>query len=327
MIHFLFPEGHDVTLKPFLRSWGRALAPRVRIHSWDEVSKAARLPAGTWVFGDFSTFPPAEAERAARVWRRIERSTQPVRLLNHPLRTRARYELLRALCEQGVNEFDVYRLTEARTPRRFPVFLRPEGEAGGPKAELLESPQALAGAIADLEARDRSREGRLIVEFAAERDARGHYRTYAALNAGGRIVPWHLLSGPDWIVKRRGDLSPEALEREMQYLETNPHEKELLRLFEIANIDWGRIDYGLVGGRIQVYEIEKNPFLMDAQAVDDPGRRHRKETQARLLCEALEALDTPADPRRRPVWIAHPSRLRRAAWLLRARLRRLGGGS
>jgi hypothetical protein len=42
--------------------------------------------------------------------------------------------------------------------------------------------------------------------------------------------------------------------------------------FELAGIEYGRIDYGIKDGRIQVREINKNPTLVNPDQLDDPTR-------------------------------------------------------
>jgi hypothetical protein len=293
VIHFVVRAAYDYTLRTFFDSWGRTLAPDVRIHTWEGLFAARRIPAGTWIFGDLERLAPAEIEHAARIWSRLERSGERLRLLNHPLRVKQRYELLRSLRERGVNDFDVYRLTEARTPRRFPVFLRGERDHRGPATGLLHTPDELRKAIGELEAGHRAREGWIATEFAAQPDARGRYRKYAAFNVGGRIVAGHVLFGRGWVVKRREERDAESQAEELRHIEKNPYEKALREVFEIAAIDWGRVDFGVVGGRVQVYEINTNPLIMGRSVPEDPERRRRKELQAGVLTEAFRAIDTP----------------------------------
>lgn len=49
---------------------------------------------------------------------------------------------------------------------------------------------------------------------------------------------------------------------EAEYLATNPHEQELRSIFAAAEIDYGRIDYALLGEQIQVWEINTNPMIV-----------------------------------------------------------------
>jgi hypothetical protein len=57
-------------------------------------------------------------------------------------------------------------------------------------------------------------------------------------------------------------VEPALLEEQIRYLESNPHEKQLMEIFRLARIEWGRIDYSLLDGRIQVWEINTNPHII-----------------------------------------------------------------
>ena len=103
---------------------------------------------GTWIFSDLDRLAPREAERAARLWAALEGAGQ--RVINHPTRTLGRYELLRALHEAGVNDFDVWRVSESRPPPCFPVFLRMESDHRGPIGSLVTDREAWRAALAAL---------------------------------------------------------------------------------------------------------------------------------------------------------------------------------
>ena len=76
---------------------------------------------------------------------------------------------------------------------------------------------------------------------------------------------------------------------------TNPHKEALRRAFEIAAIDYGRADFGLVDGRPEIYEINTNPMMHAAGS-----HRFADRAEALRICvEALHAgfqdLDTVSD--------------------------------
>jgi hypothetical protein len=177
-----------------------------------------------------------------------------------------RYELLRTLHETGVNRFDVYRLTEARKPARFPVFLRRENDHAGPETGLIET-QAELDAVVEALARDgKSRGSRLVTEFCAERNGDGLYRKYGAFYIDGVVLPRHAMLSREWMVKADTRILSDAQwAEERRYLDTNPHVDWIRRVFEIARIDYGRIDYGIVGGVPQAYEINTNPTIIPAE--------------------------------------------------------------
>jgi hypothetical protein len=323
VIHAVVRHAQRDTWEEFLGGWGRELAGQVRVESYERVLRARRVPAGTWIFCDHERLSLPERERLTWVWRRMARAGDRVRLLNHPMRVLRRYELLRTLRERGINDFDVQRLDEARAPRRFPVFLREEYDHRGPRSELLHSAAELEKAVEGLRARGIAHDRWIVTEYAGEPDARGLHRKYAAFNVGGRIVPAHVLFGSDWVVKRREPLASESAAEEQRYVEENPHADALRGIFELAGIEWGRVDYGLVDGRIQVYEINTNPMIVRPKVPTDPAAVARKQLVTRQLVEALRALDVPASPGGRWIWMVPRSRLRKWIWKARARWRPL----
>jgi hypothetical protein len=297
VIHFVV-QSHRPP-RDFLAGFGRELAPSLRIVRYRDLFAERRASAGAWIFTDHDRLTPRDREDAAGIWQQLERAGQPVRLLNHPLRVKRRHALLQALHAAGINDFESWRVVDGRAPRRYPVFLRVEDDHEGPRTPLLHDAGMLRAEIDRLEVSGLPREQLLIVELRAAPDAQGVYRKYGAFRVGDRIFPNHLLFGSEWMVKRRHhDHDAVLLAEERRFLEENPHEAELRRAFEIACIDYGRADYGVVGGRLQIYEINTNPTIMGANVPQDPDGRARKQHFARNLIEALRALEPPlaADP-------------------------------
>jgi hypothetical protein len=77
---------------------------------------------------------------------------------------------------------------------------------------------------------------------------------------GDEIVPVSLDLSESWIV-RHGKRTPEHLAEEMDLIRENPHEAQLKEIFALAHTQFGRIDYSLKDGRIQVWEINTAPLL------------------------------------------------------------------
>jgi hypothetical protein len=175
-----------------------------------------------------------------------------------------RYELLRTLREAGVNDFDVYRLTEARRIRRFPVFVRGENDHKGAESGLLGSQEELAAFVRSLVDAGKSRDTRIAVEFYASKSQEdGLYRKYAAFYLAGVVIPRHLFIGPHWMVKDETRIRDEAkLAEEWRYCDEHPHAAWIASVFKLANIDYGRIDFGIVDGKPQVFEINTNPTIV-----------------------------------------------------------------
>ncbi|MEF2277333.1 hypothetical protein V3W47_03420 [Deinococcus sp. YIM 134068] len=263
MIYLLTTPDHPC-LEDFLAGPGAALAPHVVPLAYPTLFAARTLPPGTYVFADLERLSDAELERAAWVWRQLASGGPAVRLLNPPIRVRQRFELLRLLHERGLNDFDVYRLDEGRPPRRFPVFVRGERGHNAVTSALLHDAPALESFLERRRAGDRSPGGTIVTEFRGERDGRGLYRRYAAFRVGDRIIPTDIFFGRHWEVRGLGGemvVDQETVAEETRFLHDHPHEVQLREVFELAHIDYGRVDYGVVGGRVQVYEINTNPYI------------------------------------------------------------------
>ena len=81
---------------------------------------------------------------------------------------------------------------------------------------------------------------------------------------------------------------PELYDEEYEFVSTNPFAEALRPVFEIAGVDYGRVDFGLVGGRPQIYEINTNP---DIKLRPPPGKVQRREESLELFrANYLEAM-------------------------------------
>jgi hypothetical protein len=270
------------------------LDPDTRHAATQLAARAGRLlraraapAAGHYIFADLERLSPDQALRARWLWEELARSSRGARLLNHPTRAMRRYELLRVLHERGINTFDVYRLTEGRWPARYPVFLRGENDHGGARSGLLRTRHELEDAIAAVE-RDRgSREGVLITEFCDTADDQGLYRKYSAFVVGDTVFPKNVLFSKHWVLKRTDLLEEDLLREERAHVETNPHADRLREIFRLARIEYGRVDYGLLNGAIQVWEINTNPHVTSLDP-RGPDRRAIYEAVEQRMTRALE---------------------------------------
>lgn len=264
MITYLVTRQHFDTITEYLKTYGRNLASRPKLLFYDQLTNTRRLRAGTYIFSDIERLSPADAEMAAQVWEDLSKAGEQVRLLNHPTRSLRRYELLRTLYERGSNTFNIYRLTEQRTPQRFPVFIRGEHDHKGNLTPLLHTQEELAAAISKLWSQGQSRENKVIVEFCNTADASGMFRKYSAFIVGEQIIPAHLLFSQHWMTKAGAavkHIGEDMLQEERHYMEGNPHERSLKDIARLAHIEYGRIDYAVLDRAIQVWEINTNPLL------------------------------------------------------------------
>jgi hypothetical protein len=356
VIHYLATRGFQNTLRWFCDGWGRELAHHLRFLTYDQLRGRGSLPAGAYIFADLERLDPETLDVASRAWRALtENRAGPGPVLNDPIRSMRRYELLRTLFERGINDFDVYRLTEARRPRRFPVFLRGENDHEGPISALLHTPAELEKAIEAMICSGGHRQDKLVEEFVDVADRHGAYHLFSAFAVGTEIIPGYLDFSHHWVVKdevqRGGVLSdPEFAAPERHYLQMNPHEDILREVFALANIQYGRVDYAMVDGQIRVFEINTNPNVIEYLDVGGDAWKPNAQLLASQFIEAMRRVDgaahrggsTRLPPSRRQVQAAWSHRLRvglhvglrslgllrhettLTSWALRARARLFG---
>lgn len=307
MIYYLSAARYANTLTDFLESWGHGLRRRIRPLAYETALAGHRVPAGAYIFSDLERLTPAQSELAFGLRQALLGAGLPV--LNHPTAALRRYEMLRRLHTAGRNPFNVYRLTDQPVPQRWPVFLRTENEHTGAQSGLLHDPEQLDAALREWEARGRAREHALIVEFCDTCATDGLYRKYSVLRFGERLIPRHLFFGPAWMLKVGRNLAPEHVALEAEFLDANPHAGEVREVFELARIEYGRIDYTVHDGRLVVWEINTNPHLATFRDFGGAARHavHRRFTAA--LGQALADFDPPA-ARGSITWRAAP----RPAW-------------
>ena len=295
MILFVVKEDNRHTIQWYLDSHGRSLRDVAQVFCYRSLLRRRRVPVGTYVFSDIERLSPAELELAGAFCREIA-AVPGMRILNDPLRVRRRYELLRVLHADGLNGFNVYRAADAIPPMRYPVFLRAEEHHQGPITPLLDSEQALREAIDRLADQGIARDDKLIVEFEEVSDDRGLYHKYGAIRVGPAIVPLELDFSRSWVVKEMEHILDDSglAAEETDYVRQNPHRAEIETVFDVARIDFGRIDYAVKDGRLVTFEINTAPSLVTA--VDGHGAVFAESfgLAMRGLAEAIRAIDTPA---------------------------------
>jgi len=289
MINYLVTAHVTHTMQNFLDSWGSELRNQIRIVTYEMLPDAETVPAGTWVFSDIERLSPAQRDLAAQVWAKLRDAGQ--RTLNHPHHVKTRFDLLTALRSSEHNAFGVWRASESGG-WRYPVFLREADDHGGSLTGFLQTQDDLDRALVPALMRGHRLEDLLVVEYCDTRSDDGIYRKYSAFNIGGAIIPRHLIFSDEWVVKAPDLINTEFLDEERIYLEGNPHEEAVREVFAIAAIDYGRIDYGVIDGKIQTWEINTNPVVMLMPEEYDPRHILAQEHFAHRVVPALAAIDT-----------------------------------
>jgi hypothetical protein len=266
MIYYLVTRAHPYTIELFITKFAPELRGVVKVVFYEELETLRELRAGTYIFSDIERLGRNEAENAAKVWNVLKGAPSAFRVLNHPTTSMKRYELLQSIQKvrsEGIHSYDVYRLTEGRVPRRFPVFVREENEHTGTRAEirLSYSIQELEVEIERLMNEGRWRDNLIVVELVDTSDERKIFRKYSAFIAHGRLFPEHVLFSREWLVKVPVIINRDTHAEQERYLQLNPHEKELREVCALARIEYGRIDYAIKDRKLCIWEINTNPSL------------------------------------------------------------------
>jgi hypothetical protein len=300
MIYFAVDQPRFELLAHYqAREWGRPLRDRMRQMSYAELFDSRSIPRGAWIFSGLDALTPAELGMAARLQSALRDCGLPV--LNPASETLDRYSLLRLLHGAGRNDFQAHRADGPLDGLRFPVFVREADKHTGSLTPLLHDRRALRRAMAYLWMRGLPRRHLLVVEFCQTASPDGLYRKYSLFRIGDAFIPRYLHIGSEWMVKNATSYVDENSVREqMAYLLENPHAAWAREVFELAHIDYGRMDYGIRDGRPQLWEINVTPVLAGNPDRPSPNaanprarnllRPAREHAQARIR-EAFEHLD------------------------------------
>jgi hypothetical protein len=255
-----------------------------------------------------------QLELAAHAWRQL--AAAGCRVLNDPARVLQRLPLLRALHNAGLNSFRAWSAHDAAAVDRFPVFVRTMAGHRGNLTDLLPDRAMLEEALARLVAEGYPMSDLMVAEYRAAPVRQGLFRKMAACNIGGCIVPVASVHEAHWTAKEGQDgiAGVEGYAEDLALMRANPHAATLRRAFEIARIDYGRADYGVVDGRAEVYEINTNPMIHPPKGHAFADRAEALRLTHEGYRTALAALDAPGKG-----W--DMVRLRPAPWIAESRLR------
>lgn len=290
------------TLREFIEDNPERLKGRVKLVPYKKVFDQPSLPKATYIFSDLERLTVPGLHRIAFIWKQLEASDPRIRLINDPLRVKRRYELLRHLYARGINSFNVRRAADVVSGCRFPVFLRRESDHFGPTSALIENEQDLEAAIDGLATRGAFRDDHIVTEFCGAPDDTGAYVKYGCFRVGDRIMPQNRLVGRQWCVKKFEYFDETVIARDLAYIKSTDHNETVRRVFDIAAVEYGRVDYSIVNGRLEFYELNTNPHNSYREMDAIPESR---DYFTPLFIDALLALDCPADPKER-VKIAPP---------------------
>ncbi len=300
MILFFTAAPHSHTLDGLRGSpHGR---PRMQVRSYDWLFARSRLRAAACVFTDFDRLRHFELLAAARAFRQLREAG--LRVLNDPARSAQRAELLFLLHKTGVNRFRGYPAAHDPAPARFPVFLKCVSDHRQDFDELIPDQDALERRLRSVRASGYPLRDLLVIEFANREHRAGIYRRHTVYRIGDRMIPSNPVTEAGPFAKYGVDQVATDADRALSVDEiyANPYGERMRPVFELASIEYGRLDFGFDGDEPAVYEINTNPFI----GTHVPGAKGRfAEAVAhsmRLVVEAVDALDGED----RTVRLTHP---------------------
>ena len=269
-IFYICKYAHRYTLRSYLTMVRQPDDPQIHLLTYEMLAGARtfrteNIRPASYVFTDMDRAAPRELAAAATLAGEIRAKGPGHRVINDPTNVAERFELLRLLHLHGINRFNAYLLVEHAAPERWPVFVRAtRGGSGGP-SELVHDAAALEAAIFALARDGVRRESIMIVEFQPTDRLNGNVVKYGAYCVAGKVFPGHVHVCTDWRSKLDSAhrvLDAEVLELEQAWFRDMAYREEVARAFEIAGIEYGRIDFGLVDGQPQFWEINTNPDLL-----------------------------------------------------------------
>lgn len=308
MITYYATSPHGYTFERFVNGWAPDLADDVRVLGYSGLDLADPPAPGLHVLTDFERLLPPERVLVRRLHTRLRR-TPGVRVLGDPGRWLGRHALLGRLHAEGINDFRAYTPGEltrgAAADVRFPVFLRwanaHDGSLGDPVPDRATLERRLAWIAHDHHRRWRwIRDQLLVVELVDARSPDGMFRKYSVARIGQHFVPRHVEVSGNWVTKYPDVVTAEVVAAEEAFLADPPDLDLVRRVFDLAGVDFGRIDWGYdtATGRPQVWEVNTNPMLAPGRE-PHPMRAASQRRQTALTRDALLAcVPDGAAPRR-----------------------------
>ncbi|GHC64572.1 hypothetical protein [Neogemmobacter tilapiae] len=300
--------GATKNLRPVLEEGGIAL----RNWNWDQFLGAESVPHGAWTLTDFDRVHVWNAELAT--WRRKTLITAGLPVLNDPARFLGRAGQIRHFFAKGINSFTCWLPSLAEIPDRFPVFLRTQAAHRGSISDLLQNTRECQIALDAALAQGHPLTDLVFVEYRAKADPTlGHFQKHAAYRIGDRVIRAMTVNDDGWMAKygTQGRAAEATYEAELAEMTAYAHTDLILRVTDLLGCQYGRVDFGMVDGRPEIYEVNSNPaFSFPPDDHPSPARRQSGAISRQQLLDAFRALvpqtDGPeVDLRDLPLWPKH----------------------
>jgi len=260
-IFYLFSKTNRVPIDQYMATWGAQHFPYILPVTYESFTKKTVYPPGIYIFTDIDILDRDSLVSILPLWETL--AAKGYSVFNHPVKSKRRFELLKTLYEHHINSYNVYRLDHDLSNVSFPVFLRKGDDHFGAQSDLIKDSATLLLEIKKIRDSSTDLKNWMIIEFCDVRDQNGIYKKYGTFYINKTIIPRHVFFSKQWEQKDPTALGEmDFLKEENEYLRNNPHARPLKEIFSLAGIDYGRIDYGVKDGKIQVWEINTNPIII-----------------------------------------------------------------
>ena len=291
LIHFVTTRAHQYTLVDLV---AREEFDCARLWSYEYLLTRKRAPGGTWIFTDIERLSAAELELAAMLANDL--ANAGARVLNHPARALARFETMRCLKKAGINSIGVWRADSDPRPDRFPVFVRTTYDHRHGQFELLHTQDALDEKLHEMVRSGSPLRGKIVIEYVDAQILPNIWHKAGAFRVAGRTIKLNVVFDECWVVKNGFtdeslDARPDKAalkEIERDILTSDSHDEILSKVFELAGIDYGRADFSIKDDRLEVFEINTNPYHPPPAPTlrSDPGNAEDLTRKAEAFMES-----------------------------------------
>lgn len=256
MIHFISTFSHKYTHAQVAEK-----VPEFKQISYGRFFRQRRKSPGTYIFSDLDRLSFWQLEVAAHYYKQMKLSGWNV--LNDPARVLNRFELLQTLKLDGLNSFSVWPAIAAREVDRYPVFLRTRSAHRGNLTDLITNERELITAVSRLNDEGYPMSDLMISEYRASPSSEGVFRKLSVHRIADTYVAMPSVHERHWSAKNGtlGAAGAEGYAADLADISSGRFCDVVAKRFEAANIDYGRADFGLVDGNVEVYEINTNPMM------------------------------------------------------------------
>lgn len=268
MIYYVATPDHLYTIGDYLLVDIPAKArSELRMIGYPSLFAVKSPPSGVYILTDYERLTNEEIEKLKHTVNTLLSASLNSLILNHPQSVLERIDMLKAQHAASINNYSVYRFGDDLSGGRFPMFVRWSDKHKGPATGLLYNAEEVHDAMAFLATQAPSRVNKIFAaEYCAEPNSQGQFVVYGGFRAGKDVLGSNRNLSETWdesqiwnLLLTNAQSVDEYINESLDFARNFPHSPELNRAFEVAGVDYGRADYAVVGGRVNIYEINTNP--------------------------------------------------------------------